>query len=106
MRTALIGIDALVHAAATYSSRRQDGPRMIAENPAIADVVLGAAAEVGTAHIVDVSTAGVFKAHPDGPKAGLTDTDSPYWTPADREWNDPYLCSKVLAEQVSSGGGV
>jgi dihydroflavonol-4-reductase len=101
VRAALDDIDVLVHAAATYSYARRDGPRMIEQNPAIAEAVLGAAAAVGTSHVIDVSSAGVFKAHPDGPKAGLTDDESPLWGPSDREWNDPYLCSKVLAEQAA-----
>ncbi|MGH2407313.1 MAG: NAD-dependent epimerase/dehydratase family protein [Candidatus Limnocylindrales bacterium] len=100
VRAALDGVDAVVHAAATYSYRRADTDLMLKDNPAIAEAVLGAAAAAGTSHVIDVSSGIVFKAHPNGPQAGSVDTASPYWDAGDRQWNDPYLRSKVLAEQV------
>jgi dihydroflavonol-4-reductase len=101
VRAALDGVDALVHAAATYSYRRADTDLMLGDNPAIAEAVLGAAAAAGTRHVIDVSSGVVFKAHPAGERAGVIDTDAPLWDTGDRQWNDPYLRSKVLAEQVA-----
>ena len=103
VREALKGVDALVHAAATYSYRRGDSGLMLRENPAIAEAVLGAAAAAGTSHVIDISSNVVFKAHADGPQAGRVDTGSPFWDAGDPQWLDPYLRSKVLAEWVSRG---
>ena len=93
--------DLIVHAAAVYSYRRADAQRMILGNPELSDAVFGAAQAAGVPHVVDVSTAGVFKPHATGSRAGITDVASPRWAPGDRQWNDAYLRSKVLAEEVA-----
>ena len=97
---ALEGVDVLVQAASTYSYRREDASTMVRDNPAIADVVLSAARDAGTPHVIDISSAVVFRPHPEGPHAGTVGIHSPLWDASDREWSDPYLRSKVLAEEV------
>jgi nucleoside-diphosphate-sugar epimerase len=99
---ALAGVDVLVHAAAVYSYARRDAERMVRGNPTLSETVFAAAAAAGTRHVLDVSTAGIFKPHPDGPRKGVTDADSPQWEKTDRQWGDPYLRSKVLAERVAA----
>ena len=96
---ALADRDVLVHAAASYSYSRGDAERMVAENPAIARTVLGAARAAGTSHVIDISSAIVYRPYRDGPLRGRTDLGADRWTPADRAWGDPYLRSKVLGEQ-------
>jgi dihydroflavonol-4-reductase len=96
----LEGVDVLIHAAATYAYGRSDGERMIRDNPAITEVALEGARRAGTPHTIDVSSAVVFKPHPSGPRAGVTDVDSPRWQPGDVHWDDPYLRSKVLCDAV------
>jgi dihydroflavonol-4-reductase len=95
---ALAGIDVLVHAAAIYAYERSGGERMVTENPALARTVLAAARAAGVDHVVDVSSAIVFRPHDEGARAGMADTDSPLWDASDPHWGDPYLRSKVLAE--------
>ena len=96
--TALDSVDVLVHAAATYSLQRTADPRMVAETPALSRSVLKAARRAGTPHVIDISSAIVFKPHESGSRRGTTDVDSPRWKPGDLAWGDPYLASKVLAE--------
>lgn len=98
MAAALHGVEVLVHAAATYSYGRAAGRSMVQETPALSRAVLEADALAGTPHLIDISSAIVFKPHADGPRPGVTDIDSPRWEPTDRAWGDPYLASKVLAD--------
>lgn len=97
---ALEGVDVLVHAASTYSYRRDAAATMIRDNPAMAETVLSAARDAGTPHVIDISSAVVFRPHPDGPHAGTVGVHAPYWDPSQRQWGDAYLQSKVLAEEV------
>jgi nucleoside-diphosphate-sugar epimerase len=97
---ALEGIEVVVHAAATYSYGRAVGLTMVRDNPAIADVVLGAARDAGTPHVINISSAVALRPHPDGPHAGTVGIHSPYWDASQPQWADPYLQSKVLAEHV------
>jgi dihydroflavonol-4-reductase len=97
---ALEGVDVLVQAASTYSYRRDAASTMIRENPAIAETVLSAARDAGTPHVIDISSAVVFRPHPDGPHAGTVGIHAPYWDPTQPQWGDAYLQSKVLAEEV------
>ena len=97
---ALEGIEVLVHAAASYSYRRDAASTMIRDNPAISEAVLSAARDAGTPHVIDISSAVVFRPHPDGPHAGTVGVNSPYWDATQAQWGDPYLQSKVLAEEV------
>ena len=97
---ALEGIEVLGHAAASYSYRRDAASTMIRDNPAISEAVLSAARDAGTPHVIDISSAVVFRPHPDGPHAGTVGVNSPYWDAAQPQWGDPYLQSKVLAEEV------
>lgn len=96
--TALDSVDVLVHAAATYSLQRTAGPSMQIETPALSRSVLEAARRAGTPHVIDISSAIVFRPHKGGPRRGITDIDSPRWKPTDLAWGDPYLASKVLAD--------
>jgi dihydroflavonol-4-reductase len=103
MAAALAGVDVLVQAAATYSYRRADATRMITENPAITRAALDAARRAGTPHVIDVSSVIVLKPHPGrAGRPGVTDVTSPSWSPADEQWGDPYLRSKVLAHEVAT----
>ncbi|MET1231303.1 MAG: NAD-dependent epimerase/dehydratase family protein [Candidatus Limnocylindrales bacterium] len=97
---ALEGVEVVVHAAASYSYRRDAASTMLRDNPAIAEVVLSAARDAGTPHVIDISSAVVFRPHPDGPHAGTVGVNSPYWDATQPQWGDPYLQSKVLAEEV------
>jgi dihydroflavonol-4-reductase len=99
--SALEGVDVLVQSAAVYDYRRGEGERMIRENPAITDAVLEAAGRAGTRHVIDISSAVVFKPHQEGARAGVVDTESPRWLPGDVHWDDPYLRSKVLSDRVA-----
>lgn len=99
MAEALDGVEVMVHAAATYSYGRAAGRSMVEETPALSRAVLEAAATAGTPHVVDISSAIVFKPYAGGPRRGVTDIESPRWGTADRAWGDPYLASKVLADE-------
>lgn len=92
---ALDGRDALIHAAAVYSYARADSKRVLAETPALARAVLGAAMDAGTPRVVDISTGAVFSL--DEPRI---DESTPLTQPGGREWGDPYLQAKVLAERA------
>jgi nucleoside-diphosphate-sugar epimerase len=97
---ALEGMEVVVNAAATYSYRRDAAETMLRDNPAIVEAILSAARDAGTPHVVDVSSAVVFRPHPDGPHAGIVGINSPRWDASWPHWRDPYLQSKVLAEDV------
>jgi nucleoside-diphosphate-sugar epimerase len=101
MAEALDGVEVLVHAAATYAYDRSAGRGMVQETPTLSRAVLDSAAEARPAHVIDISSAIVFKPHDAGPRRGVTDIDSPRWSPADRAWGDPYLASKVLADEAA-----
>ena len=98
---ALDGVDTVVHAAATYSYERRHAQRMIEENPRLTERVLSLARAAGVRLVVDVSSGIVLRGHREGPRAGITDESSPLWDASDRQWADPYLRSKVLAEHVA-----
>jgi nucleoside-diphosphate-sugar epimerase len=101
LKPALEGIDVLVQSAATYSYRRVDSSLMLRDNRVIAETLLGAAAEAGTRHVVDISSGIALRPHRSGPQTGITDAESPNWEPVDPQWRDPYLRSKVEADQVA-----
>ncbi len=101
LAAALDSVDVLVHAAATYSLARAADPRMLHETPALSRSVLEAAARAGTPHVIDISSAIIFKPHESGTRGGTTDLDSPRWGTGDLAWGDPYLASKVLADQAA-----
>jgi dihydroflavonol-4-reductase len=98
---ALDGIDVLVHTAAAYVYGREAAEQAVRDNPLLARDVLTAALDAGTPHVVDLSSAVVLKPHPDGPRQGVTDIESRRFGPTDPHWGDPYLRSKVLAEEVA-----
>lgn len=91
---ALTGCDALVHAAAEYRYDRAGEAAMDA-NASLTESALGAALRLHV-RVVDVSSLVVFSLDVDH----LVET-APLTTPADPAWRDPYLRSKVLAEQVA-----
>jgi nucleoside-diphosphate-sugar epimerase len=101
LRPALEGIDVLVQSAATYSYRRVDSSVMLRDNRVITETLLSAAAEAGTAHVLDISSGIALRPHRSGSRAGITDAVSPNWEAADPQWRDPYLRSKVEADQVA-----
>lgn len=103
MTASLHGVDVLVHAAATYGYDRAAGRRMVQETPALSRAVLEEALAAGTGHFIDISSAIVFKSHAADARRGVTDIESPRWSPADRAWGDPYLASKVLADAEVEG---
>jgi dihydroflavonol-4-reductase len=98
---ALRDVDVVVHCAAGYVYGRDAAERAVRDNPLVARDVLSASMDAGIGHVIDISSMVVFKPYQDGPKAGLTDVMSPRWGPGDRHWGDPYLRSKVLAEEVA-----
>jgi nucleoside-diphosphate-sugar epimerase len=92
--SALEGMDALVQGAATYRYDRGAAPAM-ANNAPLARTILQAARDAGTKKVVDISSLVVFAlGHP------TVSEDTPLTSPADRNWSDPYLRSKVEAELV------
>lgn len=91
---ALVGVDGLVQAAATYRYDRRAGPAM-ANNAQLARTILEAALAAGTARVVDVSSLVVF-ALGHSPVTEAT----PLATAGDPGWTDPYLRSKVECERV------
>jgi dihydroflavonol-4-reductase len=95
LERALEGCRALVQAAAVYSYDRLDAPRIIADNPRLAQSILEAAGAARLERVVDISSAVVFRLG-----AQRVDESSPLAGPGDRGWADPYLQSKVLAEEV------
>ncbi len=99
LASALDSVDVVVHAAATYSYGRAAGRRMLQETPALSRSVLEAARRAGTPHVIDISSAIVFKPHAGGTQRATIDIHSLRWEPGDLAWGDPYLASKVLAEE-------
>jgi len=95
LERALEGCRASVQAAAAYSYERRDAARMIADNPRLAQAILEAAGEARLERVVDISSAVVFRLG-----AQRVDEASPLAGHGDRGWDDPYLQSKVLAEEV------
>lgn len=91
---ALVGVDALVQAAATYRYDRKAGPAM-ANNAALARTILEAARDAGTKKVVDISSLVVY-ALGHSPVTERT----PLSKPGDAGWTDPYLRSKVECEWV------
>ena len=108
MDRALQGVDVIVHAAAAYRYGHDVTEQIRIDNVEVTRAVLDAARRAGTPHVIDISSAVVFAPHPDGPRRGVTDAESPLWPETDRRWGDPYLSSKVLAfretEQARSAG--
>ncbi len=98
---ALEAVEAVVHAAATYSYQRRDAQRMVEENPRLSERVFSLAKSAGVAHVVDISSGIVFRSRRHGRREAVTDASSPLWDAGDREWGGPYLRSKVLAEHVA-----
>jgi nucleoside-diphosphate-sugar epimerase len=91
---ALVGMDALVQAAATYRYDRKAGPLM-ANNAALARTILEAAGRAKVTKVVDISSLVVFAlGH------SPVSEDTPLTAAGDRAWTDPYLRSKVEAELV------
>jgi dihydroflavonol-4-reductase len=101
LRPELENVDVLVHCAAGYVYGREAAELAVRDNPLLSRDVFTAALDVGTPHVIDLSSAVVWKPHAKGPLAGLTDPTSPRWQPGDAQWGDPYLRSKVLAEEVA-----
>lgn len=91
---ALEGMDALVQGAATYRYDRRAAAAM-ANNAALARVILEAAKRAGTPRVVDVSSLVVFALG----HSPVTE-DTPLTAPGEPGWRDPYLRSKVEAELV------
>ena len=91
---ALEGRDALVQAAAAYRYDRAAEAESAA-NAALAASTLGAARRAGV-RVVDVSSQVVFALGLD-----TIDPTTPMVRPTDPGWRDPYLRSKVLAEEAA-----
>ena len=94
MEAALEGRDALVQAAAAYRYDRAAEAESAA-NEALAASTLGAALRAGV-RVVDVSSQVVFALGRD-----VVDPSTPLVGPGEPGWSDPYLRSKVLAEQAA-----
>jgi nucleoside-diphosphate-sugar epimerase len=91
---ALVGVDALVQAAATYRYDR-DAAASMANNPVLARTILEAARDARTPRVVDISSQVVFAlGH------SPVNEDTPLAEPGGRGWTDPYLRSKVGCELV------
>lgn len=101
LRPLLEGVDVLVHCASGYAYGRGTAEATVRDNPLLARDVLTAALDAGTPHVIDLSSVIVFKPHPDGPRAGAVDIASPRFSSRDPHWGDPYLRSKVLADEVA-----
>jgi nucleoside-diphosphate-sugar epimerase len=94
VEAALEGRDALIQAAATYRYDRAAEAESAA-NEALAASTLGAALRTGV-RVVDVSSQVVFALGLD-----TVDPTTPLVKPGEPGWSDPYLRSKVLAEQAA-----
>jgi nucleoside-diphosphate-sugar epimerase len=99
---ALRGMDALVQGAATYRYDRKSAPVM-ANNAALARIILAAAKRAGTPKVVDISSLVVFALG----HSPVTQ-DTPLTTAGQPGWSDPYLRSKVESElagrELEAGG--
>lgn len=91
--TALQGCDALIHAGATYRYDKAAEAESQA-NPRLSEGALGAALQAGI-RVVDVSSLVVFALGRDS-----IDPTTPLVKQTDPGWHDPYLRSKVLAEEA------
>ena len=91
---ALDGMDALVQGAATYRYDRKSAAAM-ANNAALARVVLEGALKAGTPAVVDISSLVVFALG----HSPVTD-ETPLTAEGQPGWTDPYLRSKVESERV------
>ncbi len=94
VRTALVDCDALVQAAGVYSYDRRDAARVLAETPALAEAVLGAALDARVPRVVDVASVVVFTTNTD-----IVDVSTRLAAPGDPTWRDPYVRAKVAAER-------
>jgi dihydroflavonol-4-reductase len=91
---ALAGRDVVIHAAATYRYERS-AAASVAPNAALARTVLEAAGRAHVERVVDVSSIVVFSL-----RSRRVDEATPLTRPGEPGWDDPYLRSKVLAEDV------
>ncbi|HEX3266243.1 MAG TPA: NAD-dependent epimerase/dehydratase family protein [Candidatus Limnocylindrales bacterium] len=91
---ALDGMDALVQGAATYRYDRKSAPAM-ANNAALARIILEAALRAKTPKVVDISSLVVFALG----HSPITEA-TPLTAEGQPAWNDPYLRSKVESERV------
>ncbi|HEX7474159.1 MAG TPA: NAD-dependent epimerase/dehydratase family protein [Candidatus Limnocylindrales bacterium] len=91
---ALDGRDALIHAGAAYRYDKAAEAESKA-NPRLSESALGAALQVGV-RVVDVSSQVVFALGLDS-----IDPTTPLVEPGDPGWRDPYLRSKVQAEEAA-----
>ena len=94
VEAALGGRDALIQAAAAYRYD-QAAEAESAANEALAASTLGAALRTGV-RVVDVSSQVVFRLGLD-----TVDPSTPLVRPGEPGWSDPYLRSKVLAEEAA-----
>lgn len=94
VEAALDGRDALIQAAAAYRYDRAAEAESAA-NEALAASTLGAALRTGV-RVVDVSSQVVFALGRD-----TVDPSTPLVGPGEPGWSDPYLRSKVLAEEAA-----
>lgn len=90
---ALADCDAMIHAGAAYRYDKAAEAESAA-NPGLAESALRAALRAGT-RVVDVSSQIVFALGID-----TIDERTPLAKPTDPGWRDPYLRSKVLAEEA------
>ena len=91
---ALVGMDALVQAAATYRYDRKAAAAM-ANNALLARTILVAAKRAGTPRIVDISSLVVFALGHSPVRE-----ETPMSAEGQPAWRDPYLRSKVESERV------
>lgn len=91
---AMLGCDAVVHAAATYTYDRAGSASMSA-NAVVARTVLEAGLRAEVHRVVDVASTAVFSLIP-----RRIDAETPLTRPGEPGWTDPYLRSKVEGEEV------
>lgn len=91
VRTALAGCNGVLHAAAIYSLDARDAKRMLEDNVAVTETVLGLAAELGLDPIIHVSSYGALV-----PCEGTMTAHSPLG-----EGAPPYQRSKAESERVA-----
>jgi hypothetical protein len=73
---------------------------MIRDNPAMAETVLSAARDAGTPHVIDISSAVVFRPHPMDRMLVRSASMLSYTGTRAAAMGRRYLQSKVLAEEV------
>ena len=93
---AMAGCDAVLHAAAVFSTDPRAAARIRATNVRAAEIVLGAAVRVGLDPIVHVSS--YVALLPPEPRGAVLTPDSPVTTP-----HGTYCRSKAESEQVARG---